>query len=167
MRVYLIRHAHALAADENPLRPLSHRGRREVAQLVAFFSANRQLDPAQLWHSPLTRSRETADLLLPALPPEVIRVETPGLEPEDDPVPTATRLDALEGDQAIAIVGHEPHLGELATLLIRGRRHPVAFHLRKSATLLLERTDSVHKRTGLARWRLRWHLSPELLAPLG
>jgi hypothetical protein len=37
--------------------------------------------------------------------------------------------------------------------------------LKKSALLTLEPTDSTHKKTDHARWRVRWHVSPELLPP--
>ena len=43
------------------------------------------MTPLQFWHSPLVRSRDTADRLAAGLAPDAIRVEIPGITPEDDP----------------------------------------------------------------------------------
>ncbi|MBL9206661.1 MAG: hypothetical protein JNN01_16345 [Opitutaceae bacterium] len=165
--LFLIRHAHAVPADEDPLRPLSLRGVDECTRLVRFFRTSGALVPLQFWHSPLVRSRDTADRLAAGLAPDAIRVEIPGLLPEDDPEPLARRVDALPPKAMVAIVGHEPHLGHLVTLLTRGKAKPVIVELRKAAALSLERSASVHPKSGFPRWRLRWLVSPELLRSQG
>jgi phosphohistidine phosphatase len=162
MRLYLVRHAHALAEDENPARPLSPKGTVQAQRLAAFLSGPCAFRPDVLWHSPLVRSRETASALLPAAGPEATLVETPGLLPEDDPAETAARLEARGPGPDLAIVGHEPHLSALATLLLRGKPHPVGFSMKKGAVLALEPAGT-HKKTGLTRWRVLWHLHPDLL----
>ena len=161
--IFLIRHAHAVAASEDPLRPLSLRGVDECARLVRFFRTNGAMTPLQFWHSPLVRSRDTADRLAAGLAPDAIRVEIPGITPEDDPEPVARRLDALPPRALVAVVGHEPHLGRLTTLLVRGKAKPVWVDIAKSTVLALERTSHLHSKTGLPRWRLRWMLAPELI----
>ncbi len=163
MNLFLIRHAHAVTTEENPGRPLSERGRADTQRIAAFFRTNGLLHPAQLWHSPLLRSRETAEALDQALLLDAVRVEIPGLLPEDDPEVLVQRLAEYPTSHDIALVGHEPHLSALATLLVRDKPKPVIFHLRKGAVLALERTDAVHKQSGLPRWQVRWHFSPELI----
>lgn len=166
MRVFLIRHGHALADQEDLRRPLSARGREITGTVAEFLKPSGALATVHaVWHSPLVRSRETADLLVKALGLDVLLVEAPGLLPEDDPAPIADRLD--RADQPVMIVGHEPQLGALATLLVRGKVKPVGFEFRKSAVLALEKTGGSHKKSGRARWRVRWHFSPELLADGG
>jgi phosphohistidine phosphatase len=165
LKLFLIRHAHAVTAEENPERPLSARGRADLDRLVVFFRTNGLLCPAQIWHSPLARARETAMLLNAGLALDAVLVETPGLLPEDDPEDVVERLAAYPPTHAVALAGHEPHLSALATLLVRDKRKPVAFRLRKGAILALEREEAVHKRSGHPRWRVRWHFSPEMLAP--
>ena len=167
MLLHLVRHAHAVTEAENPSRPLSARGRGEAARLARFFVGNGCFKPAQLWHSPLLRSRETADELIKRLSLDAVVVETSGLLPDDDPHGVAERLQLHPKDRGdLALVGHEPHLSALASLLVRGKESPPLFTLKKSAALTLELTDEEHKKTGFARWSVRWHVSPELLPPV-
>ncbi len=167
MLLHLVRHAHALAEEEDTKRPLSPRGRGEVARLARFLGASGVFRPAQVWHSPLERSRQTADDLVARLMlVDALRVEIPGLLPEDDPSELAERLHLHPKDRGdIAVVGHEPHLSTLASLLVRGKARPDLFSLKKCTLLTLELTDAPHKKTGHARWRVRWQISPELLPP--
>ena len=164
MLLYLVRHAHAVSEEQDGSRPLSSRGIECTRSLAQFFKQNGAFAPAQLWHSPLRRSRETAQILIAELNLDCGMVETSDLLPEDDPEETAARLAALIGTQPLAIVGHEPHLSRLATVLVRGRSHPPAFVIKKGAVLALERTDEVHKKTGDPRWAVVWHFTPALLA---
>jgi phosphohistidine phosphatase len=163
MPLYLARHADAVSEQENQLRPLSDRGRAQVRALAAFLRGNGQFTPAYVWHSPLPRARETAELLLIGLASETALVETPGLLPEDDPQEIATRLNTIASAINVAIVGHEPHLSALATLLIRGKPAAGIFDFKKGAMLALERAGNAHKKTGQPLWRARWHITPELL----
>ncbi len=154
MRVYLIRHAHALDAADDAARPLSDRGIEQVKALAKFLKTSATFAPDEIWHSPLVRSRETAELLARLLRLEVSLTLKPGLEPEDDPVAMAARLKACT--QEVAIVGHEPQLSALASLLIAGRAEPVKFIMKKCAAVALEGIGP--------HWSVRWHISPELLA---
>jgi phosphohistidine phosphatase len=164
MLLHLVRHAHAVTDGENPSRPLSARGRGEAARLARFFAGNGCFNPTQIWHSPLLRSRETVDELLKRLALDAVVVETPGLLPEDDPQELAERLQLHPKDRGdLALVGHEPHLSALASLLVRGKETKELFTLKKSAVLTLELTGDLHKKTGFSRWRVRWQISPELL----
>jgi phosphohistidine phosphatase len=165
VQLYLIRHAHAAAANDDSLRPLSDRGREECARLVAFFQRNGALRPTQFWHSPLVRALETARLLADGLKLDHALVETPGLLPEDPPDEIADRVGKLDTIEALALVGHEPQLGALATLLVRGKDHPVAFDLKKGAVLAFAPSEGTHKKTGRPRWHALWHIEPALLGP--
>jgi phosphohistidine phosphatase len=164
MRLFLVRHGHALADQEDARRPLSARGSEVTRRVAAFLRTSGALAAVQVvWHSPLVRARQTAELLLKELGLDARLIETAGLRPEDDPVAVADRLDRVEN--VVMIVGHEPQLTALATLLVRGQLKPVDFALRKSAVMALEKTGGRHKKTGRARWRVCWHLSPEQLSP--
>lgn len=166
MKLYLVRHAHAVTEQEDPARPLSLKGETDARRIAAWFRLNGAFQPTQFWHSPLLRALATARLLAGGLGDDPLLVETPGLLPEDDPEETATRLADYPQTHDLALVGHEPHLSALGTLLVRGRTRPAAFKLRKGAILALEPDNGTHKRDGRPRWRVRWHFSPELLPPV-
>jgi len=162
MKLFLVRHSHALAETDDPRRPLSAQGRETTRRVAAFFQENGALASVRaIWHSPLLRAKETAELLIAGLGLDALLVEAPGLLPEDDPAWVADRLD--QADQTVLIVGHEPQLGSLATLLVRGKVRPVGFDIKKTAVLALEKGGGNHKKSGRSCWRVRWHFSPELL----
>lgn len=154
MIVYLIRHAHAVDSEENSERPLSRRGQEQARALAAFLERSGQFEPAEFWHSPLARSRETAELLGEGLRVSAPYLLVPDLQPESDPRLAARRIKVAT--HPVAIVGHEPHLSALATLLVVGARDAPAFVMKKCSALALE---------GAGRhWSVRWHVSPDLFA---
>jgi phosphohistidine phosphatase SixA len=48
--LYLVRHGDAVTAEENSLRPLSEKGRRDVRK-VAEFAAGREAEVTLIFHS--------------------------------------------------------------------------------------------------------------------
>lgn len=163
MRLFLIRHAHALDHKNDADRPVSERGQHLTRQVAVFFQTNGRMHPAQCWHSPLRRAFETAADLVKLLDPAIPLVETDGLMPFDDPAIMAERFRLYPTTDDIAMVGHQPHLSALASLLVSGRAEPPLFHFKKNAVLALRRSDELHAATGLARWRVAWHFTPEFL----
>src|SRR5688572_13916592 len=154
MQLYLTRHAHAVDADEDHERPLSKRGVNRVAGLTSFLRSSDLFRPEEFWHSPLSRSRQTVQLLAQRLRLDVPHTLMPDLEPEDDPRAAARRIKAVT--RSLAIVGHEPHLSLLATLLVIGKMDYPAFVMKKCSALALEGEG--------AHWSVRWHVSPDLIA---
>ena len=153
MDLYLIRHAHAEDTQPDSARRLSKRGKRQVRLLARFLRATGIFAPEEIWHSPLVRAQETAALIGAGAKPVLPLREVAGLAPEDDPRRLARRL--ARCDRALAIVGHEPQLSALASLLVTGVAAPARFAMKKGATLALE---------GAGRhWIVRWHVSPDLL----
>lgn len=154
MLVYLIRHADAVNTTPDHARALSVHGREQVAQLAMFLRRSKAFSPKDVWHSSLVRARETAGLLVRELGLNTAAAEIAGLTPDDDPQIVARMLETVT--RSVALVGHEPHLSALASLLVAGATHPVVFAMKKGATLALERSG--------ARWVVRWHVEPDLLS---
>jgi phosphohistidine phosphatase len=154
MFLYLIRHAHAIDAEDDALRPLSKRGELQLRALADFLRSSHAFQPQEIWHSSLLRARQTAELLSGRMKLAAPLSLMPDLEPEADPRAAARRIKAVS--RSIAIVGHEPHLSTLATWQITGRTEPPAFVMKKAAVLALEGEGGV--------WMVRWHVSPELFA---
>ena len=71
----------------------------------------------------------------------------------------------LEGrsEQAIGLVGHEPHLSRLTSLLCTGTEDGLRFQLKKGAVVHL-RSDGT---AGPAAAALRWAVTPKTLRALG
>ena len=154
MKLYLIRHAHALDGADDAARPLSGKGRTQVKRLASFLRASGAFAPEEIWHSPLVRARQTAELLAERLKLDAPRREVTGLAPMDDPRVIAQRL--AREKRALALVGHDPHMSALASLLVAGAMERPVFELKKCSMLALEHTAGC--------WLVRWHVSPELLA---
>lgn len=162
MKAFLVRHSHALADNDDSRRLLSAQGREITREVAGFLKLSGVLSSVHaVWHSPLARARETAELLIKELGLDGLFIEAPGLLPEDDPAAVADRLD--NASDPVIIVGHEPQLGALATTLVRGKTRPVVFEFKKTAVLALERTGGRHKKSGRSCWQVRWYFSSELL----
>ncbi len=166
MKLFLVRHGQAVADPDDVRRALSARGTETTRRVAGFLRTSGALASVQaVWHSPLVRARQTAELMHRELGLDALLIETAGLRPEDDPVAVADRLERV--DQVVMIVGHEPQLGALATLLVRGKQSPIGFSVKKGAVIALEKSGGRHKKSGRARWWVCWQLSPELLGPAG
>lgn len=154
MHLYLIRHAHAIDLAPDHARPLSARGEDQVRVLARFLRRSESFDAEEIWHSTLRRAHETAKLLVEGIRREMPCREVTGLAPEDDPAAFAPTL--LVCKRPVAVVGHEPHLSALASLLVRGEVSPPVFAMKKGAVLALERAGRY--------WIVRWHVFPDLMA---
>ena len=127
--LYLIRHAIAEPRGrdwpDDTKRPLTDRGMARFREAVGgLAAAGVELDVVLT--SPLVRARQTAELLsrgLAATPPVEV---TDALLPGEPPARVAEALGKHGRLSSIALVGHEPGLGELGAWLI-GAREPLPF----------------------------------------
>lgn len=153
MHIYLVRHAHADDGADDAARPLSKKGHAQIRAMSRLLRGPAAIEAKEIWHSPLVRSRETAARLARRLrlPAKLCLVNI--IRPDDDPEVIARRIDGLR--QSVMLVGHEPQLSALATLLVTGRAGgPPRFLFKKCAMLCLDRAG--------AGWTVRWHVSPEV-----
>jgi phosphohistidine phosphatase len=151
MRVYLIRHGQAEDAATDPARPLSRQGREDVTRVAGFLSLFERPQPQRIAHSGKLRAQQTAGMFAEAWQVDDVR-EMPDLLPMADPAAWASRLASLDGD--MALVGHLPHLGRLAGLMLCGDAGHEVVHLQAAAVACLERSE--------AGWTVLWHLHPGL-----
>ncbi len=123
-----MRHALAVARGGDALdhaRPLTAKGRsRFRASVTGLRALGVKLD--RVYHSPWVRARQTAGLLMELAETSI---ETQGLAQ----APDTRLLEELSGE-AVALVGHEPWMGELASLLTMGDpAHGDRFRFKKGA----------------------------------
>jgi phosphohistidine phosphatase len=126
--IYLIRHGLAAsrgkAWPDDSKRPLTHKGKAKMREVAGGLKGLKvKLD--LVLTSPLVRARQTADLVHKGLDVEAPVEETLTLAPGGPP---AALIELLRKKKAkrVALVGHEPDLGQLAAFLI-GARAPLVF----------------------------------------
>ena len=153
MHLYLIRHAHALDGENDAARPLSPKGRKQIRSVARLLREAGVFDPAEIWHSPLRRAHETAAVLAKRLQSRARLREVAGLAPDDAADLIAKKLGDLR--YPVAVVGHEPQLSALASLLVVEAAAPPRFKMKKCAVLRLDRVGG--------GWTVRWLVSPELV----
>lgn len=134
MELFVIRHAIAvpgsmLLADAD--RPLTPKGRERFAAAVLGLQRLKVCFDG-LYHSPWRRAVETAELLTPVLQGQAV------CSPALARAPSQDLLDALVGAR-VALVGHEPWMGELVTWLTTGAPpHRSAFAFKRGGVAWLE-----------------------------
>ncbi|WP_460170686.1 SixA phosphatase family protein [Thermus sp. FJN-A] len=138
-------------------RPLSKEGRRRFRRAVRGLGRlGVRLD--RLYHSPLLRAVETADLLVDLVGGE--RAATPLLAQPPDEALLALLEGPGEGER-VGLVGHEPWLSQLcAWLAVGNRKRASGFVLKKGGVAWLEG----EARPG--KMRLRALLPPRVLRAL-
>src|SRR5262245_39335931 len=127
--LYLVRHASAEERGEewpdDTKRPLTHKGIAKMRQAVQGLDTLKTGIELVLT-SPLVRARQTAELVVEGLKPKPSLDVLQVLAPNELPARVAEALGAYAGKKSIALVGHEPALGELGAWLI-GANAPVVF----------------------------------------
>ena len=152
MFLFLVQHGEAEREEIDHARPLTVKGRDDIRK-VARFAALAQVRMERIFHSGKLRARQTAEIMGEALRPSGI-METEGLAPLDDPLIWVERLSGMTEDSML--VGHLPHLQELAALLLCGtaKKKVVAFAM--GGIVAMERDEG-------GNWSLAWMVSPDLL----
>ncbi|MEM9160436.1 MAG: histidine phosphatase family protein [Verrucomicrobiota bacterium] len=153
LKLYIVRHAHADFAETDEIRPLTDKGWNQVERLVSGFLDKELITPAVIWHSGLRRAAETAQGLKDGLALEDCRfAKKNGLAPYDDPAGIAVQIDNLT--ESAMVVGHNPHLTCLATLLLDNACDRIIFP--KASILCLSRMKVGDQSTP---WQVQWHLN--------
>lgn len=154
MRLYLVQHGEAKPKSEDPERPLTDRGRDDVAR-VAAFAQRAGVEVSQIEHSGKRRSEETAAILAEHLAPRGGVVALQGLAPRDD-VGRFGELLNLETKPRM-FVGHLPFMDRLASLLVTGAIVDPVVSFQMGGIVCLEPDPT--SRT----WMVRWIVTPDLV----
>jgi phosphohistidine phosphatase len=160
--LYLIRHGVAEERGEawpdDTRRPLTDEGmsrlRKSSRGLVRIG-----VEFDVILTSPLVRARQTAEIVAGAFSsrPPVVVVDS--LTPEGSVQAVMTDLEKQTKRTRIALVGHEPAIGELAARLC-GSRRPLEFKKGAVCRIDVESIPSAGPGT------LRWFLTPKILREL-
>jgi phosphohistidine phosphatase len=167
MQVLIVRHGiaedrdkFAITGQADELRPLSEKGRDKTDKAAKGI---RKLIPSlhRIASSPLLRARQTADILSEHYKDSHVGILA-GLVPNGDYQAILSYLQTYGyRSETIALVGHEPDLGELIAWLLTGQRGNW-MPLKKGSACLLEFSDEVEAGTA----ELLWYLTPKHLRQL-
>lgn len=159
MELYLIRHG--LAAERGSYandddRPLTDDGVRRTKRVAKrLHELNIHVDLIQT--SPLVRARQTAEILQAAGLSKTLE-ESLHLTPEGELSAWLNWLQSWQGGQVLAIVGHEPNLGEWTEQLVWGDvRHRLIVKKAGVIGLLLPEGEAI------GQSQLFWLAPPRLL----
>jgi phosphohistidine phosphatase len=161
-QLFLIRHGVAEergdAWPDDAKRPLSEDG------IERFQRSARGLARLDVWidvvlTSPLVRARQTADIVASAFDPRPSIITIESLAPGGSYASLVADLEKHGRKTRIALVGHEPGIGELGARLI-GSRH--SFEFKKGAVCRID----VDEIPPVGPGDLRWFLTPKVMASI-
>ena len=160
--LYLIRHGLAEergdAWPDDNKRPLTDDGMarmRKAARGLARVGVTIDI----VLSSPLVRARQTAEIVAIGLDPRPALVNIDSLAPDGSYAAIVADLEKHARKTRLALVGHEPAIGELAARLI-GSRHALEF--KKGAVCRIDLDELPPVGPG----DLRWMLTPRILRSL-
>lgn len=162
LELYLIRHGVAEErGDKYPddsKRPLTGQGMSRLRKEArALDTLGVTFD--QIITSPLVRTRQTADVFAEVMKGKPPVASADALAPAGTATAVLQELGKYMRKGRIALVGHEPNIGELAARLI-GAREPLAF--KKGAVCRIDFEVFPPKGIG----QLQWFLPPKVLRDL-
>jgi phosphohistidine phosphatase len=161
--LYLVRHAIAAERGEewpdDTKRPLTERG---IARFKEGVAALAVLDAAidEIFSSPLVRAKQTAELLAAGVTGKPSLKVLDALAPDHTATVVMSQLAKAAKRRRIALVGHEPDLGELAAHLLGAQR---AIPFKKGGMCRIDVETLTSRRAG----SLIWFATPRMLRHIG
>ncbi|MEJ5225538.1 MAG: phosphohistidine phosphatase SixA [Anaerolineales bacterium] len=166
MKLYIIRHAIAVEPgtpgyDEDSQRPLTPKGSRKMRKIARGLKELEAI-PDLILSSPYRRAAETANILADILKLEGQVFFSEHLAPLGFADQLIAEINEKYRTESLALVGHEPSLSSLASLLVSGNAE-FALELKKGGVCCLDVSDLRPGRCAT----LLWLMTPAQLAALG
>ena len=158
MHLFLLRHGLAVEPgtagfETDASRPLTPNGKRQLVK-VAKAMRRMELSFDVIWSSPLVRARQTAEIVAKELKATKQLKLVDELSPGGDAVKLIKKLRALKpARENILLVGHEPDLSKLLSLLVTGKTG-ADFALKKAGLAKLELENLRAGRCATLAWLL-------------
>jgi len=165
MNLYIIRHAIAADAETSEYesdseRPLTDKGRKKMRQ-IAKGLRNLGVEFDLILSSPFVRARETAEILADVFKMKKKIDFSDNLIPMGNPELLITEMNEKYPVESIAVVGHEPHLSSLVSMLV-AENGKLDVTLKKGGVCYLS-ADDLHPGR---RATLEWLLTPGILTEI-
>ena len=166
MNIYIIRHAIAVDRgtpeyEDDSQRPLTDKGKKKMRQIARGLLAL-GVDFDLILSSPYVRAKETAEILAEVLKTKTAVAFSENLIPMGDPDLLIAEMNEKYNVNSIALVGHEPHLSTLISLLV-SENASLDMTLKKGGVCRLSADDLHHNRKAA----LEWLLTPGILVEIG
>jgi phosphohistidine phosphatase len=161
--LYILRHGIAaqpgtpgLPDDE---RPLTDKGEKKMRQIARGLRAL-DLELDCIVTSPLIRARATAEIVARELG-MLDRLEVANVLQTGASAPSVKRWLRDRTEERLMIVGHNPTLSDLVSLLVIGSEHPLLCDLKKGGIAALTRATSAAE-----LYKIAWIAPPRILRTL-
>ena len=166
MNLYIIRHAIAIDEgtpeyDNDSERPLSDKGKKKMRQIARGLRAL-GVDFDLILSSPYLRAKETAEILAEVSRTKADIAFSENLIPMGDPDLLISEMNEKYSANSIALIGHEPHLSSLISLLVSDNAS-LDITLKKGGVCRLSADDLHHTRKA----PLEWLITPGILVEIG
>jgi phosphohistidine phosphatase len=153
MKLYLVQHAKATLKDVDPERSLTEAGKKDVRNVSNFIKPlNLSID--YFWHSGKKRAEQTAKVLGEVVEVRKEMTAREGLAPNDDVA--AIKDEIISCGKDIIIVGHQPFVSKLASLLLTGSELSGTVAFRQGGIVCLNCYQE-------NQWQIDWMIIPELI----
>lgn len=156
MMLYILRHAtaeEASSSGEDGARKLTERS-KEKMRGAAMGLRELDLKFDAILTSPLRRATETAEIVAAAYentpPPQVLPALATGVAAAD----AVTALRAFTKHDDVMIVGHEPQLSAIASILLTGAADIVHLKLKTGGCIAIDLPARFDRGGGELRWML-------------
>jgi phosphohistidine phosphatase len=145
MLILLVRHARAGDPDsqrwpDDRLRPLTNPGREVHAQMSRAL-ATLEAMPEAVLTSPWVRAVQTAELMVEEMELDLEPIRCEALAGELDIEAIGRQIASAGEVQSVALVGHEPWIGQLASALLTRVPDAVPIDFPKSGVMGLDVTE--------------------------
>jgi len=152
MKLFLVQHGDAVSKEENPDRPLSNKGTKDIER-VAELLARSQVTVSRILHSGKIRAEQTATLIASGLDTSPAVSAAAGLSPNDLVEPWVDRVDSYEDNTML--IGHQPFMGKFVSHLLTGNESSNLVHFHPgSVVALFKNADD--------QWGVAWMIPPGL-----
>ena len=167
MEIIFVRHAVAMDRERwaetdqtDDLRPLTSEGKKKFERGAAGLVALAP-DVEEIWSSPFTRAFETARILQDAYGKlDIARVPELATGGAKERLIRKLRMSPLK---KIVLIGHEPDLSELVSMLLLHRGVFLDIEIKKGSAICLE----LQWGKSLSEAKLLWMLTPKQLRKFG
>lgn len=157
MNLYILRHGiaveHGAAGyEDDDQRPLTGKGERKIWVITEAMKAL-EISFDSILSSPLVRARQTAEIVAEALKAKKRMELTDTLSPQESAKPLIEYLDEQGSVDDVLLVGHEPFLSRLISLLISGDSES-SILLKKGGFCKLSTQELRHGQCATLEWLL-------------